>query len=67
MLGNAEAGIVASLFSVRASVVSGGVLCVLGSVVVAALLPAFIRYDGRAGLVRKEAEDLEWQGTGQTP
>ena len=32
MLGNAEAGIVASLYSVRTSVVSGGVLCVLGSV-----------------------------------
>jgi hypothetical protein len=30
MLGNAEAGIVASLFSIRTSVVSGGVLCELG-------------------------------------
>src|ERR1041385_178494 len=30
-LGDAEAGIVASLFSVRASIVSGGVLCVIGS------------------------------------
>ena len=59
MLGNAEAGIVASLTSVRTSVVSGGVLCVLGSVAVAALLPAFIRYDGRAGLTRKAAEELE--------
>jgi MFS family permease len=58
MLGNAEAGLVASLSSVRTSVVSGGVLCVLGSVVVAALLPAFIRYDGRAGLTRKRAEEL---------
>ena len=67
MLGNAEAGIVASLFSVRTSVVSGGVLCVLGSIVVATLLPAFVRYDGRAGLARKEAEDLEREGTGQTP
>ena len=59
MLGNAEAGIVASLTSVRTSVVSGGVFCVVGSVVVAALLPAFIRYDGRAGLARKAAEELE--------
>ncbi len=59
MLGNAEAGIVASLSSVRTSVVSGGVLCVLGSVVVAALLPAFVRYDGRAGLARKEAEEAD--------
>ncbi len=66
MLGNAEAGIVASLTNVRTSVVSGGVLCVLGSVVVAALLPAFIRYDGRAGMERKEAEELERKGTGQS-
>ena len=28
MLGNAESGIVASLFSIRTSVVSGGILCV---------------------------------------
>lgn len=59
MLGNAEAGFVASWFSVRTSVVSGGVLCVIGSVLVTALLPAFLHYDGRAGLARKEAEELE--------
>lgn len=57
MLGNAEAGFVASLFSVRTSVVSGGVLCVLGSVVLAVLLPSFLRYDGREGVARKEAEE----------
>ncbi len=54
MLGNAEAGFVASLYSVRTSVVSGGILCVIGSVVVGALLPAFIKYDSRAGVARKE-------------
>lgn len=57
MLGNAEAGFVASLFSVRTSVVSGGVLCVLGSVVLSLLLPSFLRYDGRDGLARKQAEE----------
>ncbi|MBS1808122.1 MAG: MFS transporter [Acidobacteria bacterium] len=57
MLGNAEAGIVASLFSVRSSVISGGVLCVLGSVVLAALLPSFLRYDGQEGLARKRTEE----------
>ena len=57
MLGNAEAGIVASLYSVRTSVVSGGVFCVLGSVLLAGLLPSFLRYDGRAGLARKRAEE----------
>lgn len=62
MLGNAEAGIVASLYSVRASVVSGGVLCVLGSVVLAIVLPSFLYYDGQAGLARKRAEELQYSG-----
>jgi len=57
LLGNAEAGLVASLFSIRASVISGGVLCVLGSGVLALLLPKFLRYDGREGLARKQAEE----------
>jgi MFS family permease len=46
-LGNVEAGIVASLTSVRASIVSGGVLTVLGTVVIGLALPAFVRYDAR--------------------
>lgn len=41
LLGNAEAGLVAGLTSVRTSVVSGGVLCVLGSVLLAFTLPRF--------------------------
>jgi MFS family permease len=47
LLGNLEAGVVASLASVRASVVSGGVLCVIGVVLAAVALPAFRRYDAR--------------------
>ncbi len=46
-LGNVEAGIVASLTSVRASIVSGGILTVLGTVVAALALPALVRYDAR--------------------
>jgi MFS family permease len=46
-LGNFEAGALASLTSVRISVVSGGVLCVAGTAVLVALLPAFWRYDAR--------------------
>jgi hypothetical protein len=46
-LGNFEAGAVASLTSVRASIVSGGVLCVIGTVAVALAIPALIRYDAR--------------------
>src|SRR6266567_3103914 len=46
-LGNFEAGAVASLFSIRVSIVSGGVLCVVGCVLCALALPAFRRYDER--------------------
>lgn len=44
-LGNAEAGFAAQLFGLQASVVSGGVLCVLGAGILAVLLPKFIRYE----------------------
>jgi MFS family permease len=56
-LGNGEAGLAARLFGVRAAVVSGGVLCVAGSAILALLLPAFIQYDGRKAVARKQAED----------
>ena len=56
-LGDAEAGIVATLFSLRTSIVSGGILCVVGTLVVSALIPQFIRYDGREGLKQKETEE----------
>ena len=46
-LGNFEAGAVASLFNIRISIVSGGVLCVVGCVVCAIALPAFRGYDER--------------------
>jgi MFS family permease len=44
-LGNVESGLVASLTSLRFSIVSGGVLCVAGSVLIALAVPAFTRYD----------------------
>jgi MFS family permease len=46
-IGNVEAGVVASLAGVRASIVSGGVLTVIGTAVCAAALPALRRYDAR--------------------
>ncbi|MGA9773786.1 MAG: MFS transporter [Blastocatellia bacterium] len=58
-LGNAEAGLMASLLGLRGSIVSGGVMCVLGSGLLALLLPAFIKYDGREGVVRKQTEEAE--------
>jgi MFS family permease len=47
LLGNVEAGVVASLAGLRASVVSGGILCVVGVALAALVLPAFRRYDAR--------------------
>jgi MFS family permease len=47
LLGNAEAGAAASLVGVRASVVSGGALCVAAVGVTAAALPVFWAYDTR--------------------
>jgi len=47
LLGHVESGAVAALLSVRASVVSGGVLCVIGVLVCGVLLPRFVAYDAR--------------------
>ena len=47
-LGNLEAGVVAQLTSLRFSIVSGGVACIAGTFLVAALLPVLLRYDARA-------------------
>jgi MFS family permease len=46
-LGDLEAGVLASLTSIRFSVVSGGFLCIVGCVVSALALPGFLRYDAR--------------------
>ncbi len=46
-LGNVEAGVVAALTSVRFSIVSGGIACVAGTILVALALPALVRYDSR--------------------
>jgi MFS family permease len=59
LLGNAESGLVASLVGIQASVVSGGVLCVAGTVALAAALPAFLSYTAREGLERKQREEAE--------
>jgi MFS family permease len=47
LLGNVEAGAVAALAGVRASVVSGGLACVAGTVALAVALPRLWRYDAR--------------------
>jgi MFS family permease len=44
-IGNVEAGVVASLTSLRFSIVSGGVACMVGAVAILAALPDLFRYD----------------------
>jgi MFS family permease len=59
-LGNARAGATARFTGVFGSIVWGGALCLVGTVVLAAALPSFLRYDGREGLAKKVAEDEAW-------
>jgi fucose permease len=47
-IGNLEAGALASVTSLRFSIVSGGIACVAGCLLLAAAFPALLRYDGRA-------------------
>ena len=47
LLGHVEAGIVAAAFGVSASVISGGVLCIVSVLACGVLLPRFVRYDAR--------------------
>jgi Transmembrane secretion effector len=47
-LGNLEAGGVASLTSIRFSIVSGGIACVAGCLLLVLFIPALIRYDSQA-------------------
>ena len=56
LLGDVEAGVVGSLAGVRASIVSGGALCIVGVAAAALLLPAFRRYDARTFAPELEGE-----------
>jgi MFS family permease len=46
-LGNVEAGVVASLTSLRFSVVSGGIACAAGALAILAAIPSLVRYDSK--------------------
>jgi MFS family permease len=46
-LGNVEAGAVASVTSLRFSIVSGGIASVVGTLLIAAAVPALLRYDAQ--------------------
>lgn len=52
LLGDVESGVVATVFTPAVSILSGGVLCVIGVGLLALALPQFRRYDNR---VRKKA------------
>ena len=54
-LGHVEAGLVAAMVGVTASVISGGVLCVVGVIWCGFALPGFARYDARSFLASSEA------------
>jgi len=55
LLGHFEAGAVAAAFGVTASVVSGGVLCVIGVIGCGLALPRFVGYDARRPPVDSES------------
>lgn len=57
LLGNVRSGLAARWLGVDGSIVSGGLLCIAGTVALAMMLPRFVRYDGRTGIARKQAED----------
>jgi len=54
-LGNIEAGLVEALAGLRFSIVSGGALCVVGTVALAAGLPRYWKYDAVQGARLREA------------
>ena len=59
-LGNVESGLAARFLGVGGSIVSGGIACVAGTVLLATALPAFRRYDGRDGVARRAAEEAAY-------
>jgi MFS family permease len=54
-IGDVEAGLVASLFTPTVSVVSGGLACIVGVVVLAVLVPQFATYRAPAAAVDEES------------
>ncbi|MBU2667639.1 MFS transporter [Actinoplanes bogorensis] len=61
LLGQLRSGLMArTRLGVGGSIWLGGVLCVAGTVALAALLPRFLRYDGKDGMALKKAADEAW-------
>lgn len=61
LLGQLRSGAMArTRLGVTGSIWAGGVLCVLGTVALAAALPKFWRYNGEDGMARKQSEEEAW-------
>jgi len=61
LLGQLRSGAMArTRLGVGGSIWVGGVLCIAGTIALAAALPRFLRYDGEHGIARKQAEDEAW-------
>jgi hypothetical protein len=58
ILGDAETGAVATLFTPAIAVFAGGILCVLGVSLLALLLPSLRAYDVRAPVVEQPAAKI---------
>jgi MFS family permease len=68
LLGQLRSGLMAKTrLGVSGSIWVGGVLCVAGTVALAAALPTFVRYNGKDGIARKKAEDEAWAARATTP
>jgi MFS family permease len=66
-LGNVESGVVESLAGLRASIVSGGLLCTLGTAAVALTLPALRSYHSESGRSRRTEPGRGAGGEGLAP
>ncbi|GAA2618769.1 MFS transporter [Paractinoplanes durhamensis] len=61
LLGQLRSGLMArTRLGVTGSIWMGGVLCIAGTVALAAALPRFLRYNGKDGLAQKKAADAEY-------
>jgi MFS family permease len=61
LLGQLRSGLMArTRLGIGGSIWVGGVLCIAGTVALAAALPRFLAYNGRDGIARKQAEDEAW-------
>ena len=65
LLGNLEAGAVAAAFGVRVSVVSGGLLSLVGVGVVALLMPVFRAYDAARWSTENQPGDAPVRSAGK--